>query len=221
MKLKKNKLRFVLLITLSSLTWIAFFYVNLGLYKNIIVAFIGLLSVILFAGLYCSTLKSFHIRTCSFGFARTLLFNLKWGFNYQESLEISNEKIKDEKINISLEDTSLSLEFKKLKLGYLNSLITTIIDSASNGKKLFIKSLSIDYLLRKEIDKQNDINSILIRILYSFFQVNFINTILFFMCVINQNFERIISNTIMYIWLIIIIANLLLTFILKIIKGEI
>lgn len=113
------------------------------------------------------------------------------------------------------------MEFKKLKLGYLNSLITTIIDSANNGKKLFIRSMSIDYILKKEIDKKNEIELNLSNTLSAFLQINYINLILFFMCVINQSFEIIISNSIMYIWLIIILSNLCFTLVLNGIKGEI
>ena len=151
MELKKSKIKFYLSIVIAILVWLLFLYVNIRNYINIFIIVIGTLSVVLFSSLYYSVLKSYYVRT------RSLLFNLKWGANYKESLEASCEKIKGININISLEDTSLSLEFKKLKLGYLNSLITTIIDSANNGKKLFIRSMSIDYILKKEIDKKNEI----------------------------------------------------------------
>ena len=214
MELKKSKIKFYLSIVIAILVWLLFLYVNIRNYINIFIIVIGTLSVVLFSSLYYS-------RTCSFAFARSLLFNLKWGANYKESLEASCEKIKGININISLEDTSLSLEFKKLKLGYLNSLITTIIDSANNGKKLFIRSMSIDYILKKEIDKKNEIELNLSNTLSAFLQINCINLILFFMCVINQSFEIIISNSIMYIWLIIILSNLCFTLVLNGIKGEI
>lgn len=221
MELKKSKIKFYLSIVIAILVWLLFLYVNIRNYINIFIIVIGTLSVVLFSSLYYSVLKSYYVRTCSFAFARSLLFNLKWGANYKESLEASCEKIKGININISLEDTSLSLEFKKLKLGYLNSLITTIIDSANNGKKLFIRSMSIDYILKMEIDKKNEIELNLSNTLSAFLQINCINLILFFMCVINQSFEIIISNSIMYIWLIIILSNLCFTLVLNGIKGEI